>query len=306
MSSTFVQNLLKKCYIDLHEDSQKSYENTYRFMYFLEQGKAYYLQADQSPLSIKPTLLFYGFIHLIKACILLTNAHYPETTSVLAHGVTARKKKKQNYSFLEDEIKTQKNGLFPHMCLKMFHMKHVEGEKWSMFQLLKEVPELDFIISRLLGDNPFLLLEHNNNNIVISNELLDNYHVGINGFVHFLSSFFKEDFDNPPPKLLNNKLFFSKPVLNGVTEQLPFRLQIENKQYYLRTEKTILQSYPEMLIHYLLLYNLSMISRYETDWWCELIKTMPNEEYPLISSFLRTTSVKGPYMVYHFICGFLG
>ena len=28
---------------------------------------------------------------------------------------------------------------------------------------------------------------------------------------------------------------------------------------------------PELLIHYLLLYNLSMISRYETDWWYDLL-----------------------------------
>ena len=34
-----------------------------------------------------------------------------------------------------------------------------------------------------------------------------------------------------------------------------------------RNPKPIL---PELLIHYLLLYNLSMISRYETDWWYDL------------------------------------
>ena len=63
-------------------------------------------------LLIQPILLFYGFVHLIKACLLQQDPCYPENTSVFAHGVTTRKRKKQQYEFLKDEVKFQKNGLF--------------------------------------------------------------------------------------------------------------------------------------------------------------------------------------------------
>ncbi|GAA0337194.1 YaaC family protein [Bacillus carboniphilus] len=305
MSSTFVQKQLKGYYEKHNIDPQKSYENTYRFMYFLEQGKVYYQQADMSPISIKPTLLFYGFIHLIKACILLVDADYPETTSVLAHGVTARKRKKQNYSFLQDEIKTQKNGLFPHMCLKMFHMKHLEGEKWAMDELLKEIPEIGDYIEQLLEDKPNTLVEQSINKVIIPDHILDNYYVSIGGFVQYLSTFFESTSIQTNSQQKQHQLIFSKPTFQGDYESLPFRYHLERNQYCLRTKRTTLQSYPELLIHYLLLYNLSMIARYETDWWCDLIKTMPNEEYPLISAFLQITTIKGPYLVWKYLEGLL-
>ena len=47
--------------------------------------------------------------------------------------------------------------------------------------------------------------------------------------------------------------------------------------------------YPELIIHYLLLYNSSMIARYETEWWSELTKMMPNQDYPFIQSLLSVT-----------------
>ena len=44
---------------------------------------------------------------------------------------------------------------------------------------------------------------------------------------------------------------------------------------------------PELISHYLVLYNLSMIARYETEWWSELLKTTPNDDYPTIIQFLK-------------------
>ena len=49
---------------------------------------------------------------------------------------------------------------------------------------------------------------------------------------------------------------------------------------------------PELISHYLLLYNLSMIARYETEWWSELFKTIPNDDYPTIIQFLKQLNIK--------------
>ena len=62
-------------------------------------------------------------------------------------------------------------------------------------------------------------------------------------------------------------------------------------------------NFPELLIHYLLLYNLSMIARYETEWWGELTKMMPNHDYPFIDSFLQVTLEKGPFLIYQYLVG---
>ena len=52
-----------------------------------------------------------------------------------------------------------------------------------------------------------------------------------------------------------------------------------------------------MLAHYLLLYNLSMISRYETEWWYELLHTYSSKDYPFILRFLEVTAQKIPYLI---------
>ncbi|HLQ70372.1 MAG TPA: YaaC family protein, partial [Bacillota bacterium] len=53
----------------------------------------------------------------------------------------------------------------------------------------------------------------------------------------------------------------------------------------------------EVMIHYLLLYNLSMLSRYESQWWGELITLKPDIEYSIIAHFLKTTSDKIPFLL---------
>jgi YaaC-like Protein len=58
---------------------------------------------------------------------------------------------------------------------------------------------------------------------------------------------------------------------------------------------------PELISHYLILYNLSMIARYETEWWSELFKTTPNDDYPTIMQFLKTTQSKTAFLVFNWL-----
>ena len=82
---------------------------------------------------------------------------------------------------------------------------------------------------------------------------------------------------------------------------LPFQFNIVENHYSFPLLKDKLFHLPEILIHYLLLYNLSMIARYETEWWSELIKMMPNNDYPFVQSFLNVTQKKGPFLIFEFL-----
>ncbi len=59
----------------------------------------YYDQFSKAPLALKPLLLYYGYVQLLKAILLTVDPIYPQSSSVLAHGVSTRKRKKQHYSF---------------------------------------------------------------------------------------------------------------------------------------------------------------------------------------------------------------
>lgn len=299
-SAEYSQTYLKKSYgrLDIESPAQKSYENCYPFMYYLEHGKLYYEQAALSPLPLQPILLYYGLVHLIKACILTVQPDYPETTSVLAHGVSARKRKKQHYSFFEDEVKFQKHGLFPCMAEKLFHMKQLEGEKASMGELLQHIPELSSLFSRLKGKHTFLKATQKDSVFILPRSILDSYHMTESRFQTFYSS--KSHMPVSFEEGGEDNLTFTLEKRND-GDPLPLRYNLNDDCFAIPLSKEPFLLMPELLHHYLLLYNLGMIARYETEWWSELIKTMSNDDFPFIQSFLDISLRKGPFLIYQLL-----
>lgn len=296
------QDYLKKCYKKrgLENPEKYSFEKSYTFLYYLEHGQVYYDQAEKAPLILKPILIFYGLVHLIKACILTIDPSYPENTSVLAHGVSARKRKKQNYQFFHDEVKFQKNGLFPFMAETMFHMKHLEGEKVSMEELLRLIPEMEELFESIENENNFIQVQNKRNEFSIPKGILDIYHMTENRFTDFLSS--KSEVPVSFLKVDEGQLTFS--LEGNIFKTLtPFKYNQEENSFMFPLKKSDCFLFPELMVHYLLLYNLSMIARYETEWWSELTKMMPNRDYPFIYSFLQTAMSKTPFLIYQFLKG---
>ncbi|PFA63758.1 hypothetical protein CN378_16915 [Bacillus sp. AFS015802] len=288
-SAEYSQKFLKKCYekIGASQAEMKSYDNCYPFMYYLEQGELYYKQAMISPLSLKPILLFYGYIHFIKAIVLTEDPEYPETTTVLAHGITSRKRKKQQYRFLQDEVKVQKNGLFSHFSDLLFHVKHIVGEKYKMEDLLVQIPELEEAFLVLLKKKTMFWFNHKNE-LNIDEPLLSHFHMSEGLFKQYLNEKCAADLNWIAPDTLQVPFH---------EENLPIRWHLHNDTLALPGIRNDVTSIPEVLIHYAILYNLSMIARYETEWWVELLKNRTNEDYPIITTFINVTTEKAPYLL---------
>ncbi|MEI5909672.1 YaaC family protein [Bacillus spongiae] len=287
-SASSTQKYLERWYQHQKQISnKKSYENCYPFMYYLEHGETYYKQAAHSPLSIQPVLLFYGYTHLLKAMLLTVDPDYPQTSSVLAHGVSTRKRKKQQYSFLEDEIKIQKNGLLPHIADCIFHMNSLEGEKFTMKQLLAQLPEVQELFQFHYKESPLVLLKQSGDILTFPMNLLDQFHMTLSRFQEYITTIASHP-------IIRKENGFTWTTTPSLMEAPPFRYHIEFDQYYFPSNKKYLCQLPELLIHYLLLYNLSMIARYETEWWSDLLKTTPNEDYSFIKGFLMSSFTKMP------------
>ncbi len=212
-SVPYTQQFLYHCYEKKQHPAarKKSYENCPRFISYIEHGQLYLQDAEKGSIQTKPLLQFYGIVQLLKACILIVDPDYPSNSIVLAHGVSTRKRKKNGYQFIHDEIRIQKNGLFPHAAKTMFSTMFDANKKFSMNELLTDIPETASLI-----------------------------------------------------------------------------------EFYTNNKSTILAptNLNELLTNYLLLYNLSMICRYETEWWSELLKQMPHFDYVLIQEFLSISPKK--------------
>ncbi|NSL52345.1 YaaC family protein [Calidifontibacillus erzurumensis] len=299
-SSINAQKYLLHCYqkLGMEDAEKKSYENCYPFIYYLDHGKSYYQLANQAPFSIKPILLFYGMVQLLKACLLTVDPAYPESSTVLAHGVTTRKRKKRNYEFLKDEVKIQKNGLFPQLAIKMFHMKqNLDAEKYTMEFLLARIPELNHIFQTTFDKmQSYKIARLHDMEMHIPMDMLDHLHMTSDRFHTFLKQVLPIDF-----QIIENKnsekfqIQLSKPL--NVNEVSPLQVNCFEQTIHIPIEKKQFFFFPEMMTHYLLLYNLSMIARYETEWWSELLYSFDSLDYPFIHQFLHVTAIKVPFLI---------
>ncbi|WP_210611454.1 YaaC family protein [Priestia flexa] len=303
-SAPFTQKYLYNQYksSSIADAEQRSFKNCYPFIYYLEHSKNYYQTALKSHTSMQPVLLFYGLSQLLKACLLIKNPVYPENTAVLAHGVSTRKRKKQSYDFLDDEVKIQKNGLFSEVGRELFHMKQLEGQKYTMTELLGHIDEMYSLFNSL---NPsrvskkLLIGNVNNKELIFPNEIKESYHMDNTRLHPYLQDRFKIEMSiqeiNPTLRVsfsdLHTNLYQCSPLL----------FNLETSELYLTTSREQCVYFPEILSHYLILYNLSMISRYETEWWYELLHTYSSKDYPYVMNFLEITSIKAPYLLFNYL-----
>ncbi|WP_349409019.1 YaaC family protein [Pseudalkalibacillus sp. SCS-8] len=298
LSASSTQRYLKKCYEKLDTSmsiDELSYRNCYSFIYYLTHGKRHFDLCQHSPLELQPVLLYYGMVQLIKCCLLTVDPLYPESTALLAHGVTTRKRKKQNYLFLQDEIKVQRNGLFPYFSEQLFQMEQLEGDKFQMKDLFSYVPELNELSRQISGKEPLLEVEMDRNGklFTFEDKVLDPLHMTASRFIQFL----KQQALPNEVDIRHEGSFFTLEMkeINNKYRQL-FRLTLDDK-CYIPVTRDGYKPLHEVMVHYLLLYNLSMICRYETEWWGDLFHTFSSNDYPYISRFLSISRLKVPHML---------
>jgi hypothetical protein len=295
-SSPFVQGFLQDCYRqkNVKDGERLSFENTERFIYYLEHAENFFQQSKKAPLSIKPVLLFYGLNQLIKACLIMMRPAYPENSKLLAHGVSSRKRKKQSYSFLQDEVKIQQYGLFPYFSNHLFRINQFPSDKFSMVSLFNRIPELNFLYHFQNKDSGLIKVgQLENNQLYVPIEklqlaekrMLENFILKHNGI-------------REKNKEQNMYIFsFNKPILPY--ENHLFYIHLDTGEIFIYTKKYI--ALHEVMVHYLILYNLSMICRYETEWWVELLHTFSSNDFAFINSFLKIAERKIPIMLGYFL-----
>ncbi|HEY4599850.1 MAG TPA: YaaC family protein [Cerasibacillus sp.] len=268
----------------------KSYENCHSFMYYLDHGRKLFNAGHQVDIIFQPTLYFYGMGHFMKALILTERPHYPESTSMMAHGVSSRKRKKKAYTFLDDEVKIQHQGLLPYFSEHVLSMNRLPFEKIKMLYLCSLVPELQSLF--LLTQDPKLVkIPFKKQKLTFPSMLLDRYHMTAHTFINRIKPFL--------PHILETNITKSTIEIT-LAKQLseyntPFFFD-KNEQIYFPASRDIFYPISEIIIHYLLLYNLSMLSRYEAGWWGDLIVTKADIDYPFIVKFLEITAWKVPYL----------
>ncbi|GAA0608554.1 YaaC family protein [Virgibacillus siamensis] len=286
---------LLQCYRrqNLPEAETKSYENAGALMHYIDHGRRFLTNARDTDILMMPVLLFYGMTHLCKACLLTKRPDYPETTAVLAHGVSTRKRKKKNYTFLQDEVKIQHNGLFPYLAKYLYAVGSFPFEKIRMEQLFSLIPELNQLFTFTNSQKLTAVGEKDSDQLYFPEKILDGYHLTEAAFIKRIN---KHAAGLTHVQTVSGymEVVLSAPVNEASS---PFFIHHETGIIYLPNDREHFLALPELLIHYLLLYNLSMVSRYETEWWGELLTARTEADFPFIRHFLHVTAEKVPLLL---------
>lgn len=293
-SQETAQQYLKKHYnaLEAVHTEVKSYENANTFMYYLDHGGQFIASGKKSPMLMQPILLFYGLTHLLKAYLLTIRPDYPESTSVLAHGVSTRKRKRKNYTFVQDEVKIQYNGLFAYAANHLYGMKIIPFDKIKMGKLLALIPEMNHLLSFSGEDKLIPVGSDNEKRLRIPESILDDYNITERALMKRIT-----DCLPGSKEIVRDSGFLQVSMEQPIQQSVgPFYYHKDGTIYF-PSEREHFLTIPEILIHYLLLYNLSMISRYETEWWGELLTIKTDTDFPYIKHFLNTAAEKIPLLL---------
>ncbi|OEF97598.1 YaaC family protein [Desulfuribacillus alkaliarsenatis] len=313
---TVKQFLLQKySYLDTLSTQTLAYQNTPKIIYYIKQARAYYNAAQTSNTLVKPLLLYYGMTSLSKALININDPYYPKTTSVLRHGISTRKIKKTQYHFLDDEIKIQKEGLFILLNDILKGPTLPLNTKFLVFELLSVIPEIKDSYERLNRKSkvvPVNLTHHYQNpkqtTIYVSQNVLRILATDYYGLIDMLNQRNKDDSskfilpEDPNPHATYLKLIWENTRGHHVLDEpLGFNneyfIEDVNRRFFIRSKITKDINLPEISIHFILMYMLGMLCRYESERWGEIVLSSSSSDMFIINDYLNISMRKYPNMI---------
>jgi hypothetical protein len=281
--------------LDEKTASRFAYDNTHNFIYLLKQGEAYFDAAEASKLMVKPVLVYYGVVSLMKALLVLHDPLYPRTTSVLQHGVTSRKKKKMHYSLLQDEVKVQKDGLLPHFASHVCAKTVTIGEKFRVEELFRLLPELQDCYQRATGERSLLPINLTQRAPRVWELRFDQDVVAAIRGTETLASFYtrfqpllQEKTDPLEMVEIQPEQGWMTVAVSNTFDLLrhPRVFRDYRGQLYLLLDQPARLSDP-FLVYHPLAYLFGMLCRYDTELWGELIFSFQSHDIYFIEEFIQ-------------------
>lgn len=297
------------------------YQATPKFIYAVKQAREYYRAAEHCDILTKPLLLYYGMMALSKALIATRDPEYPSTTSVLKHGLSTRRLKRDDYSFAEDEVRVQKDGLFNVLHRTLNGPPIENGTRLRMKDLLAVIPELIHPYRRLYGEPAVATLHHVEAASQPPADRQGGTGIGHRNAWHLPRSIVAvgkkttEEFLDLLNRHGGEQARFFYPE-DAHDEEGVLRIHLDGDghlrhplvthdfsgQPYLRLPHEGDLAIPEASVHYMIMFVLGMLCRYETERWGEMILTFSSHDTFVINEFLNVSMRKFPNMILDELC----
>jgi hypothetical protein len=303
-TSEFLRNRFTESGID--HVQRHVYQATPKFIFSIKQAREYYRAAEACDILTKPLLLYYGMMALAKALITAHDPVYPSSTSVLKHGLSTRKLKREDYSFAEDEVRVQKDGIF-HVLHRTLGGPHLENQqRFTMKELLAVIPELIPTYHRLYGQARVGQLEIARKDgqkarWKVPRSFVAGCDKTREELLELLNRYGGEKTRFFDPEEQEEPGMFSLCV-EGEESAHPLLVHDFSGRPHLRFPHGEDLVLPELSVHYMIMFVLGMLCRYETERWGEMILTFSSHDTFLINEFLNVSMRKFPNLILDALC----
>lgn len=273
------------------EPERLAYKNVQAFTSYIRQALSLFHTSFLCEKWSQPLLLYYGMMNFIKAWILAKNPCYPESTTVLRHGLSTRKRKKEQFRFHDDEIRMQKEGLFPLLAAHL-GVPVQAGDTCSVKELLGLLPDLQpayrlVFEERTLFPVRWITPAPSFPCLIVSEEILDNCYLTSSAFVEKLNQQVKQTlFSLGDPVIRGKNLCLTCAVPDPKLVRHPWLLADKKGDYYLYAGNNRPQPLPEVMCLFMLCFAMSMLCRYDPPLWEEIMLQPVHQEQLILEHLI--------------------
>lgn len=284
-------NYLKSC---------KKFDNSDKFKfraslmkYYITQAKEYYLSARNSSVLTRPTLLYYGASCLVKALILSKRCYEDDSGG---HGITVSESDTDD--LMGFKIKPSKGTFLElYRVLENKEINIIKYIDFNLEDLLSFIPELKDDFENVFNKKSLTIKvdrikDEDGEYLLYEGDYFTDESI-INNFFGNVPNFDKYYFH--PHFFSNGMSCFKKPISEGDIvlrnimgeEFLVSSLPVGENFIYLS----------QISVHFLILYLLSMLSRYYVNIWQSENSTDEDRYFYIIEKFLDISERKFPNLI---------
>ncbi|MFC7440178.1 YaaC family protein [Laceyella putida] len=301
-----------------NQPDRLAYRNVPAFTSYINQATSLIKESQTNHPWVRPILLYYGMMSMLKAWLLTRIPDYPQNTAVLRHGLSTRKRKRERFRFCEDEIKIQREGLFP-LVAEEWNLPPMTGESYTAKELFSFIPDLHPTYHRLFQQKSLARVFFTRSGagllLHVPEQVLDHFHLsaerlvdklnqarhglfslstsrGYDGYLTLHCACDEEGLstvvvDNPLPP---HPGFPSLSTTESLCVSFHHPWFYENKKgdlyLWLGNDRPV-APLPEILVHLMLLFSLSMLCRYDPPLWGEIMLDNQQAEQIIIHELLE-------------------
>jgi len=254
--------------------------------YTIGSAREFYNAADGVSVLTRPLLIFYGMINLSKALFISTHGKKSPSTS---HGLQIVDN--WNGKISELSVNVGKDGTFPqfHGCYCKDDITHKEI---TLKELFSQIPEIKIEFETIYTEKSKALFTSRGDYgpEIIDSELIE--YGDLDALLNQIPGFSQKY--RIGSKSRERCILFN---MQYDTPDLMVRSISGDKYFILPIVKKDVISLPEMSIHYLIMYLLGMLSRYQPEEWGKVIIGEEPGEIYFLRKFLDVTKRKFPNLV---------